>query len=287
MARRQSAIEDLIEITSRLPWWVGITLAVVSYFYLHSLAMTEAPAAAELGKVGDMVKGQFVKTLATIGQYILPLAFTLGAIGSIFGRLKRRSLFSSSDKPNGKSVIGGMSWQEFEMLVGEAYRRKGYKVVETPSGADGGVDLVLTKDSEKTLVQCKHWRSRQVGVKVVRELFGVMIANGAEYGAVVTSGNFSQEAKVFASSNHIDLIDGNRLAGLIRSAKQPPAGAMKTKVEPPRSAVDLDLRADVAPHCPVCNMPMVIRTARRGDNTGKSFWGCPKFPKCRGTRESA
>ena len=28
---------------------------------------------------------------------------------------------------------------------------------------------------------------------------------------------------------------------------------------------------------------MVPRTARRGPNQGKKFWGCPKFPKCRGT----
>ncbi len=26
---------------------------------------------------------------------------------------------------------------------------------------------------------------------------------------------------------------------------------------------------------------MVLRTARRGDNAGKQFWGCSEFPKCR------
>jgi Bacteriocin-protection, YdeI or OmpD-Associated/Restriction endonuclease len=35
--------------------------------------------------------------------------------------------------------------------------------------ADGGVDLGLTKDGQRYLVQCKHWRKRQVGVTVVRE----------------------------------------------------------------------------------------------------------------------
>ena len=50
-----------------------------------------------------------------------------------------------------------MIWREFEMLVGEAFRLQGYQVVETGGGgADGGVDLVLRKDRETFLVQCKQ-----------------------------------------------------------------------------------------------------------------------------------
>lgn len=44
------------------------------------------------------------------------------------------------------SALNDMSWQEFELLVGEAFRRKGYAVAENGGGgADGGVDLVLKK----------------------------------------------------------------------------------------------------------------------------------------------
>ena len=39
---------------------------------------------------------------------------------------------------------------------------------------------------------------------------------------------------------------------------------------------------DVTPECPNCGKPMV---ARNNSKTGKSFWGCTNFPKCRGTRE--
>jgi hypothetical protein len=38
------------------------------------------------------------------------------------------------------------------------------------------------------------------------------------------------------------------------------------------------------PHCPTCNGAMVIRKARRGQNQGSRFWGCPNFPRCNGTR---
>ena len=39
--------------------------------------------------------------------------------------------------------------------------------------ADGGVDLVLVRNGETTVVQVKHWRRDVVGVSLVRELYGV------------------------------------------------------------------------------------------------------------------
>jgi ssDNA-binding Zn-finger/Zn-ribbon topoisomerase 1 len=37
-----------------------------------------------------------------------------------------------------------------------------------------------------------------------------------------------------------------------------------------------------APLCPRCASPMVKRIAKGGENAGREFWGCPKFPACRG-----
>jgi len=39
-----------------------------------------------------------------------------------------------------------------------------------------------------------------------------------------------------------------------------------------------------APECPVCASEMVLRSAKRGSNAGKSFWGCSNYPSCKGTR---
>lgn len=36
--------------------------------------------------------------------------------------------------------------------------------------------------------------------------------------------------------------------------------------------------------CPLCSSSMVLRTARRGRNSGSKFWGCSRYPACRGTR---
>jgi restriction system protein len=116
-----------------------------------------------------------LKTFATFLQYLLPFVFGLGALMSLIARSKRASLHCRVASVDSPTVLDGMSWSEFEMLVGEAYRRQGYDVRELGGdGPDGGVDLVLTKPGEKLLVQCKQWKAFKVGVKVVRELYGVM-----------------------------------------------------------------------------------------------------------------
>lgn len=40
------------------------------------------------------------------------------------------------------------------------------------------------------------------------------------------------------------------------------------------------------PSCPNCATSMVIRIAKRGSNAGNKFWGCSRFPNCKGTRPS-
>jgi hypothetical protein len=37
------------------------------------------------------------------------------------------------------------------------------------------------------------------------------------------------------------------------------------------------------PQCPKCGIPMVVRTAGRGEYRGKRFYGCPNYPKCHET----
>ncbi len=40
---------------------------------------------------------------------------------------------------------------------------------------------------------------------------------------------------------------------------------------------------DDTPTCPICGTPMVLRTAKKGDQKGQEFWGCKNYPKCRET----
>ena len=37
------------------------------------------------------------------------------------------------------------------------------------------------------------------------------------------------------------------------------------------------------PACPACGGLMVLRTPKTGPSTGQSFWGCARYPECKGT----
>lgn len=169
--------------------------------------------------------------------------------------------------------LRGLDWRDFENLVANAYRLQGYQVTLTKDGADGGIDIVLTRPDERVLVQCKHWRSYQVGAPVVREMLGLVVAHRATRGVVVTSGRFSQEAEAFAHEQGIQLLDGAATMQLVTSAMVAPAESLPPPVALPAAAVPL---------CPVCGSPTAVRRARRGSHAGEHFWGCTRYPSCRG-----
>ena len=274
MARRkQNLFDALLEITSKLPWWASVMLALVAYFWLHSIATNEVTAVVQSGKMGGFISQHLFRTLAGIGQYLLPFVFLLGAAMSAYRRFTRGALHKQVATSPDRGTLNDMSWQQFEALVGEAFRRKGYTVAETVGGADGGIDLVLKKQGETFLVQCKQWKAYKVGVAIVRELYGVMAAKGATGGFVVTSGIFTDEARAFATGRNIELMDGKALHALIRGVSEP---AKATSAAP---AV-----VTSAPACPVCQSAMEKRIAKRGANSGNAFWGCSQYPACKGTR---
>lgn len=44
-----------------------------------------------------------------------------------------------------------------------------------------------------------------------------------------------------------------------------------------------DSSKPVAPNCPLCSQPLVLRTAKLGPQAGSQFWGCSAYPNCKGT----
>ena len=212
MARKE---ESLLDDLSRLPWWVSVVLAAVVFAALRWVA----PRLFAADESGSLLS-QLIGPLATMAPSLAPFAAVLllpGAV-SAFRQWKEGKLLDSEG--SGSPALQLMDWKQFKRLVGEYYRRKGYRVRPTPDGPDGGVDLRLYNELGLHLVQCKHWQ-RDVGVRVVRELYGVMAAEGAYGGVVVTTGSFRADAKAFADGKRIDLVDGPDLRAMITEAQRP------------------------------------------------------------------
>lgn len=108
---------------------------------------------------------------------------------------------------------------------------------------------------------------------MVRELFGVMAAEGAAAALVVTSGGFTAEAMEFARGKPLTLVDGVLLAQLLQGAEVAPVAQVPVE--------------GGTPCCPNCGSGMVRRETRKGARAGSLFWGCPGYPRCRGIREIA
>lgn len=283
MARRsQSTIEDIMEVTAKLPWWVGVTLALISYIALHQYAIKEIPTPGGVNEFDKYAVSGLFHTLALFGQYIFPFAFLVGALISAFNSHRRKKLYDDALFSRVDNPLEKYSWQEFELLIGEHFRRQGYSVEETAGGADGGVDLILRRNGEKYLVQCKQWKAYKVGVKIVRELLGVMVGVGATGGFVLTSGEYTKDAVLFAGSNKIVLLDGKALKQIMKTQSRQTVASSNIPAIPLSQSEISSLPVERQQHiCPKCGNAMVLRVARQGKKAGEKFWGCSKYPACR------
>lgn len=174
-------------------------------------------------------------------------------------------------------LLISLEWKRFETVCTEYLRELGYDASETRIGADGGVDIVVHKNGiEKPLaiVQCKAWSKQKVGVKPVRELYGLMAAEQVKNGMFITTGDYTNEALEFAKGKNLKLITGRRLLEVIKD------------LPPERRERLLSLATEddfTTPTCPRCGIKMTVRNSSKGRSAGGKFWGCLNYPRCRST----
>ncbi len=282
MARRRSGslVEDVITIAAKLPWPVGVALAVVAFLGFGILADVEPTTDVRPHQLGKIVVPQLVKVVSTIFQWMIPLILLIGSAASAIKRHRRVKLYGEVVAADSPSALNRMSWQDFERLVSDYFQRHGFKVAEFGGhGSDGGIDLIARRGDDEYVIQCKQWKAYRVGVVPVRELYGLVSQRRAAGGFVVTSGSFTNEAIRFATGISIELIDGAKLAAAITRQEQSKSMAGGPLGED-------DVAALTTPRCPRCRGEMLVRTARTGQNAGSQFWGCARYPKCRGTRST-
>ena len=98
----------------------------------------------------------------------------------------------------------------------------GLQADTTRTTGDGGIDIVAYSVSPifsgKYVVQCKDWAG-SVGEGVVRDLYGVVMAEAANKGILVTTGTVSKSAQKFADVKPLELIDGEQLSKLLSKFK--------------------------------------------------------------------
>ncbi len=278
--KSSNLLVQCVDLIALLPWWLSLSMALSSYVLLRDSAITSAIADSySTNSAGHAL----IKVASQALQYIAPVLFLMASGLSFFARQHRKDLLQNASL---KQDLSKMGWLEFELLIGEVYRRQGYKVQELGGdGPDGGVDLMLKKPGETVLIQCKHWKSMSVGVDVVRQIYGVMAAKNATACKVVISGTYTEAASKFAidpnksGGGQIELIDGPRLFALIRDIHAPVQPASNRELF---RAIELTgIPMEEPPACPKCGSGMSRHRSRKGRHAGMEFFGCTRFPDCR------
>lgn len=175
------------------------------------------------------------------------------------------------------AVFAAIEWRRFEALCEALFAQAGFKTKSQSHGADGGVDIWLysaNAEGPAAVAQCKHWTSQQVGVKEVREFFGVMASHQLKRGTYATSSTYTADAQQFAKANGINAMDG---AALLRQI------ATRT-AEQQQALLAVAFEGEYwRPTCASCGIKLLERTpAKGGSAKGRSaFWGCGNYPRCK------
>lgn len=267
MAKRK---DGGFELLASMPWPVPLVLGVIGFLVVrYGIGwVTSISQNVYLAAIGRELSG---KAYAPLAWIVLGLCW-LAALASYIGTKGRRRLLETQTD---EESIRSLSWRQFELLVGEAFRRQGYAVQETGlGGADGGVDLVLRREGKLTLVQCKRWRTQRVDVKTVREMFGLLAHHQATAVKIIAVGRYTADAQRFAAGKPIELISGRALLDMVRSVQ---TFVPERDAKPQAAAF-----TEATPACPKCGKKMHQRANRR---TKERFWGCSAYPSCHGTRQ--
>lgn len=148
----------------------------------------------------------------------------------LFPRKKKRNIKKSQQKRNVKarthtsinrkrkltdkeilqSDLKELNGYEFERLVAMYYKDKGYEPQIIGGAGDHEVDLILIdpKEKYKIAVQCKHWKSKNVGNDVILRLSAGKRVHKCLDAWCITTSNYTKSAKEAAEGLNIQLFNG-------------------------------------------------------------------------------
>lgn len=247
-----------------------------------------------------------------IGLLLLPLALAIA-----LEEHRKHQIIKSIDD------MQLLAPSEFEKLVAKTYRDQGNRVEEVGTTGDHGIDLVVhTRKGETVLVQCKKYKGK-VGEPVVRDFYGVLRASEADAGAIVTTGQITPQARLWAEGKPIYLYDGKAFLKVIESTRlhrilpieavdddatvNPRQEVIKPNLQPAAATagatfssptlirptmfteeatpVDKTPFMDLSdlPDCPSCGTPMIVKTTPRLFMKPRKSYICSNAPDCKET----
>ena len=264
----------------RTPGWLALTAGLIMLGIHHvtkaklpgkaavvPTALTRRPTATELRNLREIVKDIPTAPRPTDAWHSVVEAPTP----------MRRNIMEPAAPATAKwsrAVFTAIEWRRFEAVCESLFAQAGFQTRSQSHGADGGVDIWLHSANAQgpvSVVQCKHWQSKPVGVKEMREFFGVMSSHQLKRGTYATTSTYTADAQQFAKANGIHTMDGPALLALIS----------KRSPEQQQALLAVAFEGEYwRPTCASCGIKLVERKPAKG---GAAFWGCSNYPKCKTT----
>ncbi len=183
---------SLFAILLRSPWWISFLVAAV---------------------IG------LIAALAMPAQY-RPLAAFSGAPFFIIGCMAAWRQWRAPSTTKAAATLAAaaqMPSAAFMAALADGFRRQGYAV--TPY-AGRGADLEAEKSGRIALIACKRWKAARHGTEPLRELQAAAASRDAQDCIYIALGELSDQARQFAVASKIDVVQGVRLAQLVKTVGQ-------------------------------------------------------------------
>jgi restriction system protein len=181
---------SLFAILWRSPWWVSAAIVI---------------ALIAVAKI--LLPGSY----ASYG-YFVALPFAVIALAAAWKQSRRPSAGRVAAT---LEALRAMASDDFSAAVEEAFRRDGYVVTRLTGAA---ADFELAKAGRVVLVGTKRWKAARTGVEPLRGLHAAARSREAQECIYIASGEFSDNARVFAAEKNIRLLQDAELAALLARA---------------------------------------------------------------------
>jgi len=217
IGRAKIIIDDIVFVIAKIPWWLHLLFALLSFLIVHYDVLQSALLSSESATNHTAVISSGTYGLSLIGQYLLPFLFLLGTLIAVIYRWKRNNLYRSVLLSENSDSLNLLSIRDFKFLVGEYFTVRGFVIEADQSYAGIGPDFVVSKTLEKYFILCRQYRGREIGREELQELLADVDSDQATAVILVTTGKLSKEAKVAAHENNVALISGKELHNNMRS----------------------------------------------------------------------
>ena len=190
VVRLKMSQNSLFAILLRSHWWISLVVAL----FIVLLARLVVPEAYASYALSFAVPFVVIAAIAAWKQRHVP------------GEAQVRALVER---------VSPMGWAEFSALLEDAYRRQGGTVTRV----EGGADLLVERSRRLSVVAARRWKAASHGVEPLRELETLREFQGAHEALYVALGNVSDNARRFAKSHKIGLMEAMQLTTLLRLRK--------------------------------------------------------------------